>query len=69
LFASPISGASMNPARSLSPDIVAGDYIGWWAYAFGPVIGALIAVGLIGLVRGLPDKEERQAAEGSALPL
>jgi aquaporin Z len=69
LFASPISGASMNPARSLGPDIVANDYTGWWVYAFAPLIGAAIAVMLIGLVRGLPDKEEREAAEGGALPL
>jgi aquaporin Z len=69
LFASPISGASMNPARTLGPDIVAIDFTGWWVYAFGPLIGATIAVMLIGLVRGLPDKEEREAAEGGALPL
>ena len=68
LFASPISGASMNPARTLGPDIVANDYTGWWVYAFGPLIGATLAVMLIGLVRGLPDKEEREAAEGGALP-
>jgi aquaporin Z len=69
LFASPISGASMNPARTLGPDIVANDFTGWWVYVLGPVIGATIAVMLIGLVRGLPDKEEREAAEGGALPL
>src|SRR5215831_9027341 len=69
LFASPISGASMNPARSLGPDIVANDFTGWWVYIFGPLIGATVAVMLIGLVRGPPDKEERAAAEGDALPL
>jgi aquaporin Z len=69
LFASPISGASMNPARTLGPDIVSNDFTGWWVYVLGPVIGATIAVMLIGLVRGLPDKEEREAAEGGALPL
>ena len=69
LFASPISGASMNPARSLGPDIVAANFTGWWVYLFGPVIGAWIAVMLIGLVRGMPTKEERQSAEGGALPL
>jgi Major intrinsic protein len=40
LFASPISGASMNPAHSLGPDIVSTDYTGWWVYVAGPVIGA-----------------------------
>ena len=69
LFASPISGASMNPARTLGPDIVSTDFTGWWVYVAGPVIGAAIAVMVIGLVRGLPDKEEREAAEGGALPI
>ena len=69
LFASPISGASMNPARTLGPDIVSLDFNGWWVYIIGPIAGAAIAVMLIGLVRGLPDKEEREAAEGGALPI
>lgn len=69
LFASPISGASMNPARTLGPDIVGNDYTGWWIYIAGPLLGAAIAVAIIGAVRGLPDKEEREAAEGGALPV
>jgi aquaporin Z len=69
LFASPISGASMNPARSLGPDIVSTDYTGWWIYIAGPVLGALIAVAIIGAVRGLPNKQEREAAQGGALPM
>ena len=69
LFASPISGASMNPARTLGPDIVSTDYTGWWVYVAGPVIGAAIAVMIIGLVRGLPDKDEREAAEGGDVPI
>jgi aquaporin Z len=69
LFASPISGASMNPARTLGPDIVSTDYTGWWIYILGPLIGATIAVAIIGAVRGLPDKEEREAAQGGALPV
>ncbi len=64
LFASPISGSSMNPARTLGPDIVGADLTGWWIYVFGDLIGAAIAVCLIGLVRGLPDKAETQAAKG-----
>jgi aquaporin Z len=69
LFASPISGASMNPARTLGPDIVSTDYTGWWIYIAGPVIGAAIAVAIINAVRGLPDKEEREAAQGGDLPI
>jgi aquaporin Z len=68
LFASPISGASMNPARSLGPDIVAWNFTGWWVYAIGPVVGGMIAVIVIALLRGLPGKAERDAAEGGALP-
>ena len=68
LFASPISGASMNPARTLGPDIVGADLTGWWAYVGGDLIGAAIAVAIIGLVRGMPDKAEMEAAEGTALP-
>jgi aquaporin Z len=68
LFASPVSGASMNPARSLGPDIVAAHFTGWWVYLVGPVAGALLAVAIITLLRGLPDRAERTAAEGGALP-
>jgi aquaporin Z len=65
LFASPISGASMNMARTLGPDIVAVKFTGWWVYVVGDLIGAAIAVLLINLVRGLPDKAEIRAAEGT----
>ncbi len=69
LFASPISGASMNPARTLGPDIVSTDLTGWWIYVVGPVVGAAIAVAIIGLIRGAPDSAELEAAEGGALPV
>jgi aquaporin Z len=69
LFASPISGASMNPARTLGPDLVSGDLTSWWVYVVGPLVGAILAVGLIRLVRGQPGKDEIEAAEGGALPL
>jgi len=69
LFASPISGSSMNPARTLGPDIVGANFTGWWVYVFGDIIGATIAVVIIILVRGAPVKEETEAAEGGALPL
>jgi aquaporin Z len=44
LFAGPISGASMNPARSLAPALVAGNMAHLWVYLTAPVLGAAIAV-------------------------
>ena len=52
LFGGPVSGASMNPARSLGPALVLGDWGSWWAYLAGPLIGALIAVGFAYVLRG-----------------
>ena len=42
LFAGPICGASMNPARSLSPAVIGGHYQSLWVYIFAPVMGALL---------------------------
>jgi aquaporin Z len=52
LWASPISGASMNTFRTLGPDLVSLDFTSWWAYLVGPLVGAVLAVGLAYLLRG-----------------
>ena len=52
LFGAPVSGASMNPARSLGPALVLGNWTSWWAYLLGPAIGALIAAGIAEILRG-----------------
>jgi aquaporin NIP len=44
LFAGPISGASMNPARSLAPALVSLTLAHIWIYVLAPVMGALLAV-------------------------
>jgi aquaporin Z len=52
MWGSPVSGASMNPARSLGPALVLGDWTSWWAYLAGPAAGAVIAVGIAYVLRG-----------------
>jgi aquaporin Z len=65
LFARPISGASMNPARSLGPALVSGQLAGWWIYVLGPFAGALVAVLLARLIHGREDASEQREATGS----
>ncbi len=42
----PVSGTSTNPARSLGPSVVAGDWRGWWVYWVGPVLGTFLALAI-----------------------
>jgi len=52
LWGSPISGASMNPARTFGPDVVAANFHAYWVYVAGPLAGAVVAVGVAFVLRG-----------------
>jgi aquaporin Z len=68
LWASPVSGASMNPARSLGPALVKGDWTSWWAYLAGPVAGGLVAVGIAYVLRGRGGGRSGARAAQGTLP-
>jgi len=64
LWAAPISGASMNPVRSLAPDLVLGDLGTTWIYVMGPVLGALLGVAFEWILKGKPTTAGTVAAQG-----
>jgi aquaporin Z len=52
LWGSPISGASMNPARTFGPDLASTTFTSYWVYIAGPIAGAAIAVVIAFVLRG-----------------
>ena len=65
LWAAPVSGTSMNPARSFGPALVSGEWKAYWVYLAGPLIGAAVAVGGAVILRGRGgDPTARKAASG-----
>jgi aquaporin Z len=63
----PFDGAAMNPARSFGPDLAIGDLSTWWVYLLGPLVGAVIAVGVAYVLRGPAKVQEALAAVGTPL--
>jgi MIP family channel proteins len=64
MFGGPISGASMNPARSIGPAVVGGDLDALWLYILAPLVGAALGALAYQLIRGEPT----HALEGSRPP-
>jgi aquaporin Z len=52
LWGSPISGASMNPARTFGPDLASTTFTSYWVYIAGPIAGAVLAVVIAYVLRG-----------------
>jgi MIP family channel proteins len=52
MFGGPISGASMNPARSIGPAFVSGDLHALWVYIAAPLVGAALGAAIYGFLRG-----------------
>lgn len=69
LWAAPLSGASMNPARTLGPNLVGGNLGPYWVYVLGPLVGAVLAVGFAYVLRGSGGgRTGSLAAQGSLAP-
>ena len=66
LWAAPLSGASMNPIRSITPDLASVNFRAWYVYLVGPLVGMLFAVAMAWVLRGSGrDQTAAAVAQGS----
>jgi aquaporin Z len=63
----PISGASVNPVRSLAPAVVSGTYASLWVYLTAPFVGAVIGWGLYRFLTPADDEEYDEGDDGEVL--
>jgi aquaporin Z len=67
MWGSPISGTSMNPARTFGPDLIGAKFTDYWVYVAGPLAGAVLAVGIGFVLRGPGGGKAGSAAAQGAL--
>lgn len=65
VWGAPVSGASMNPIRSLAPAALGGQLSTYWIYLLAPFLGATVAVAFEYLLKGRPTQSGAQAAQGT----